>query len=150
MKRDIEFRGKIKCSYDGKSDGKWAYGFYQKRGTEYLITNDRATYYIIPETVCEFTGLLDCKKVKIFEGDIIKLINGALFEICYGFFLPNFIKEYCKEIRRKPNKIIGFYGKHLAAGVEGAEGEEVVLTDYSAAYEVIGNIHDNPKLLDGI
>jgi uncharacterized phage protein (TIGR01671 family) len=150
--RDIEFRGIVNNkTYDGNF-GKWVFGGlvrveWDDDDPDYWISSKNRHWRVNPETIGQYTGLKDKKGVKIFEGDIVKLINGALFEICYGIFLPNPIKEYCKGIRRKANQIIGFYGKHLAGGVEGAEGEEVVLTDYSAAYEVIDNIHDNPELL---
>ena len=78
--RDILFRGKRK-------DGKWIEGylFVQAKGTEYEQTfilgdlDERESIYdvwqcaeeVIPETVGQFTGKLDKKGRKIFEGDVV-------------------------------------------------------------------------------
>ena len=78
--RDILFRGKTKS-------GKWVEGylFIQAKGTEYEQTfilgdlDHRDSIYdvgncaeeVIPETVGQFTGKLDKKGRKIFEGDVI-------------------------------------------------------------------------------
>jgi hypothetical protein len=59
MNRDFIFRGKITQSYDKKLDGTWAFGSLLKMGTVMKIVNDRATYYVVPKTVGQYTGLND-------------------------------------------------------------------------------------------
>ena len=77
------------------------------------------TYQVLPETVGQYTGLIDKNGKKIFEGDIVKNEFGEIDKVAFlfGRFLPfNRYPEYkC------------FYCERC---------------------EVIGNIHDNPELLE--
>ena len=80
--REKEFKGK-RCH-----DGKWVYGNLIKNRdrTYYVIPPDLIeqdghhlrfdtdeAWWVIPETVCEYTGMNDRFEAKVFEGDIIKL-----------------------------------------------------------------------------
>ncbi|MEG2687747.1 MAG: YopX family protein [Clostridia bacterium] len=82
-------------------------------------------YEVHPETVGEFTGLKDRKGKRIFNGDILeRLQNGFI----YG---------------------VHFYngGYHIID----ADGYVIKPTQKAVSYmqvEVIGNIHDNPELLE--
>lgn len=88
------------------------------------IRADHCTLYydIIPETVGQYTGLTDKNGKKIFEGDIVK-IRGEIRYIFYG------ISSF-----RHTN-----YGEYAAELRDVNTGREC---------EIIGNIHDNPELLN--
>ena len=130
--REILFRGKWKNS------GEWVYGNLfnpDKADTPTQICIGtyiaRTCYEIDPETVGQYTGLTDKNGRKIFEGDIVvfadffddKIHRGEVYWCDSAFWFD------CTE-------------------TEGDEGM------YSLAYisvnvlEVIGNIYDNPELLE--
>jgi uncharacterized phage protein (TIGR01671 family) len=67
--------------YSGRRarDGKWVYGFYYTtEGKNFILGNEnpdsdiQMAYDVIPETVGEYTGLLDNNGVRIFEGSIVR------------------------------------------------------------------------------
>lgn len=143
--REILFRGKR------LHDNKWIYGNFVSdcEGNPHIIEpsffhedghhlqyedNTDTPVFIIPETVGQYTGLTDKNGKKIFEGDII---------ICKKEICGNFI-DSCVEI--------GFVEmKHGAFGLHRKQGYYRPFKDWleDYEYEVIGNIHDNPELLEG-
>lgn len=96
MKREIIFRG---IELESKN---WVYGSLfnfdpipEIQETEYDEgAYDYIRWEVIPETVGQFTGLLDCKGNRIFEGDILK-INTA---VCVGNFFEGNDEDVPQEI----------------------------------------------------
>lgn len=76
----------------------------------------------------QFTGLLDKNGKDIFEGDII-LKDGIYFEIIWNRLNASF---YCK-----PKRLLD---RKLRPGLEGFDEVEL--------YEVVGNIYENPELME--
>lgn len=149
MNREILFRGKVPDGYrDEDLSGKWVEGnlihqteYYGDPGYRYhiLYTGEfDYDYYdsvrVIPETVGQFTGLLDKNGKKIFEGDIVRTKYGRLCIVVWfsnqaynGWDLTCITTvENCAHT--KPPTPFDLYKKENL--------------------EIIGNIHDNPELLE--
>lgn len=88
------------------------------------------SFEVIPETVCQYTGLNDKNGKKIFDGDIVVCKESE----CFGKIAWN-------------DEEAGFY---FCALLEDNvfEFEEEHIYDYVDEMEVIGNIYDNSELLE--
>lgn len=129
--RTIKFKGK---SIDGK---EWLYGDLvsstdKKRFA--ILVNNKESYdecEVAPETIGQFSGLYDCNKKEIYEGDILR-VNDSTNVVC-EFRHGAFGYTYCNEFHPfVGNTNYTFNPKN---------------TDKN--FEVIGNIHDNTELLKG-
>lgn len=135
--REVLFRGKR------VDNGEWAFGnlIEDKWGddngnTVYAILQDRVApeiaavwtpVKVIPETVGECIGLKDKNGKSIFEGDIVTYIG----EVC----LVKWDDDTAKFVLENENLVCDF--------------EEVWCNRFKLKIEIIDNVHDNPKLLEG-
>lgn len=121
--REIKFRGKR------VDNGEYIYGYIIKnkdgksyiKNTDYNVNNgkiDLIPYEVIPETVGQFIGLKDKNGIEIYEDDIVD---------CCRFDNNEIYRFKVKDIRDIPSE---FGGSN---------------TNWK---EVIGNIYDNPDLLN--
>ena len=140
--REILFRGKR------TDNGEWIEGYYRDLDGEHpriLKENifigkfgrvlEFKNIDVIPETVGQFTGLTDKNGVRIFEGDIcrFKRFNDVhIGKIVFNATTASFVMWY--------QPIVGAYGE---------KATQKMLLSVCDDIEVIGNIHDNPELLEG-
>ena len=126
---------KAKRVYNG---GKWVQGYYVKGLDMYdkevhLIFGPNTMFYssgetdgwykVDPSTICQCTGLRDKNGKLIWENDIVKINNSkGNVLITFGDF---------EIICTIPNEK---YYKHRL--------------EYDTEYEVVGNVFDNPELLE--
>lgn len=139
--REILFKGKR------LDNGEWVEGAYCS-----IVCDDSFTpmierpcivdlefgfwYEVDPDTVSQFTGLCDKNNVRIFEGDIVHILGDWESENWRGV-------NY--------NALIAFIDGGFCA-IDGTIEEHgfrrYALARMDFTLEVIGNIHDNPELLE--
>jgi uncharacterized phage protein (TIGR01671 family) len=140
--REILFRG-IKKPWGG-----WCEGSLVKMRDYFRIStqNDLISFGVETETIGQFTGLTDKNGKKIFEGDIIKYHR----EDDVGFIGVVKCGEYSPDAGALHSTNIGFYvewGKRNRICVY--RRKDLGFWTKFRKVEVIGNIHDNPELLEG-
>ena len=120
--REILFRGRGNTKYN---DGEWYYGVpVRDFEGDWQICTDNSKRTVIPETIGQYTGLADKNGTKIFEGDIGRRRD--------DIFLIDWSEE-------KAAFVMIFYDYIC---------EILYLEEMWDDAEVIGNIHDNPELLE--
>ena len=85
-------------------------------------------YKVDPSTICQYTGLTDKNGQKIWENDVVNCFEA----------------ECCGKISWNESEA-GFYFDVL---LEDGTYEEEHIYDYADCMEVIGNIFDNPELIN--
>lgn len=122
--RTIKFRGKRLMSED------WEYGNLIQRpcGGNFIETGDMRLCPIQDFSVGQFTGLYDKNGKEIYEGDIVRYSLDDRKDIGYIGF----------HARSASFRVIA---KHTDFGIGNRGGL------HELALEVIGNIYDNPELL---
>ena len=126
--REILFRGKR------ADNGVWVEGadIMHKTVRGELCIADVGTDWVsvIHETVGQYTGLKDKNGKKIFEGDIVtNMLNCDVGIVFYD------------------DELCGFY--KTSTRYSGVFGCGILIMCGQEEYEIIGNIHDNPELLEG-
>lgn len=136
MNREIKFRGKDLLK------NKWVYGYlseiFGKDSRRFTIDeaihfdadgNSLNVFEVYPETVGQFTGFYDKNDKEIYDGDVLKSnYEDYIYWVKYengGFYIYN---------------DMGRYGSIKRAFEVYKECEMQV--------EIIGNIYDNPELLE--
>ena len=121
--REILFRGKR------IDNGEWVKGMPcsdLKGGVDSIQSNiGGGIFDVIPETVGQYTGLKDKNGRRIFEGDIVRMDGNYLYTV--EWYEP--------------------WAQHLFCSKARACHRTTCLA-IEETMEVIGNIHDNPELLE--
>lgn len=103
--------------------------------SEIRCKDGKCFFKVHPETVGQYTGLTDKNGKKIFEGDVLK--------ICYGSPLFDGYDTECICY----NGIVK-YENALFVCEENSERGDALCMLSSNEFEIIGNIYDNPELLE--
>ena len=123
--REIKFRG-----YNGE---KWLFGNLDidYKAKQACISDNRFWRHPVRfETVGQFSGLMDSNGKEIYEGDIVKFCDDRAHE------LIGVIKWYARACR---------WGVDCSVSVRGCDHHPF---DVRYAFEIIGNVYDNPELLE--
>lgn len=127
--RDILFRGKF------ETFNSWVYGdlVHKADGEIYIVPEagknnaypvDPETvgqYTVDPETVGQYTGLRDKNENKIFEGDIVRYHD--------MYFVVRWLDSWARFMLASKDEMIN-------------------LLDASQLRKIVGNIYDNPELIE--
>lgn len=123
--RKILFKGKRTDS------GEWVYGDFRNTNgmnphNAFIVTYTNEQYNeVIPETVGQYTNLKDICNKDIFEGDIMRTaVTGLTQHVGVVEFSDG------------------------SFGLRCTDGGAYFLCFVSGSYTIIGNIHDNPELLN--
>ncbi len=161
MDREILFKGKR------IDNGEWVEGTPINTHIGVFMCFDENTHYcsqygymeideivkMIPETLCQYTGLTDKNSQEIWENDILCAHGNPndIYQVCFGEFdVMNLEDETITD------KVVGWYVKVIPT-----EDVLSMLAPFNAdmplneiwvencGLEAIGNVFDNPELLEG-
>ena len=160
--REIRFRGRR------VDTGEWVFGYYftditggylhpehgalEGRVCHFILDANMENIEVIPETFGQYTGLRDCKRTEeypegqeIYEGDIVKLYNGAPGVVEWGEYRNEDCLEEREDFYRDcdgdERKEVGFYvrTKCCEYGIDNMPHKWI---------EVIGNVWEDGDILN--
>lgn len=155
--REIKFRGR-------KPNGEWVYGYYVGKDTiipfgevnfDLGFIDTSPCYEVIPDTIGQFTGLHDKNGKEIYEGDVLFVREWK--NIAMGMFdyeeREQLSLEDCKgELLHESQRVVYFEEGSMCAGdyyISTLWDKQDKRHQYPIfEVEVIGNIHDDPELLN--
>lgn len=126
--REIKFRGR-----GAPRGNQWFYGDLDTHTSGVCILDNDTLHTVISETVGQFTGLKDSNGKEIYEGDIV--------EISLQFSAKQGLKRkfHLPAVVRWDERLARFVviSKEILDSIPASE-----------CVSVIGNVHDNPELLE--
>ena len=119
--REIKFRGR-------DEHGEWHFGDLLSWPIIRSFNGWNYEYKeVAADTVGQYIGRKDKKHREIYEGDLVKDSNNYVYRVVYNEYLASF------GLRRKQDAYMHYFGDAFE----------------SEACEIIGNIYDNPSLMEG-
>lgn len=131
--REIIFRGK------DVNSNEWRIGYFYTavQGCVAIIGDGVDGYQVKHETVGQYTGLKDKNGTKIFEGDIVKGCSEYFGNCSFGNIAA---------VLYDGGQFLFVFGNSIE---ECAEFEDIEVSGaWCGDVEVIGNVFDNPELLE--
>ena len=148
MMREILFRGKF--------GNEWKYGFLSIEPKGLVIkepykNESSNVWHIDADTVGQYTGLTDKNGTKIFEGDILKCHDNPkdLVKVVFSEF-----GVVDTDTERPVDTVIGWHYEVIPTDELSTVEPFCLSMPLTKSYieychmELIGNIHDNPELLE--
>ena len=157
MTREILFKAKR------KDNGEWVEGGYFSEpytDKKYIVRwNSFGIGFnefieVNPDTICQYTGLTDKNGKEIWENDILKF-NDEIWDSCYTSCgteydsreVENYgLVGYCDYSARYDFTKYKYNENQVEADLH--ENHDIEFSEFVKEHEVIGNIFDNPELLE--
>ena len=157
MNREILFKAKR------KDNGEWVEGGYFSEpytDKKYIVRwNSFGIGFnefieVNPDTICQYTGLTDKNGKEIWENDILKF-NDEIWDSCYtscgteydSWEVENYgLVGYCDYSARYDFTKYKYNENQVEADLH--ENHDIEFSEFVKEHEVIGNIFDNPELLE--
>lgn len=150
--REILFRGKRVETLE------WVEGFYFREAGHFIKELPSAvttpTHLVYPETIGQYTGIKDKNSKRIFEGDIFKFNDeiwsssytscGMEYDSCEA---ENYGVVGFDEYSAKYDFVKYKYNEN-SVETDLHENGTLEFAAFLAGLEIVGNIHDNPELLE--
>lgn len=131
MKREIKFRAVV---IDDDGNKRLEYNVWPSGDRTVYVEN--GGFYMVPDQIHQFTGLKDLNGKEIFEGDII---------VAYNAEQTGIDDEQGEIMANVTGKVFFEDG---AFHYDGHSAGAIPLNYNIEDIEVIGNIYENPELLD--
>jgi uncharacterized phage protein (TIGR01671 family) len=138
MSRKIKFRGKVTKGYqESFFKQKFVYGnvIYCEDDIESTIINEEFEATVDTDSIGQFTGFFDKNGKEIYEGDFVK--DGSTTG--YNYLMEVYWDDKFQWSLRLPK---------INNNFSGSLSNDKYIVPQEMRIEIIGNIHENPELLN--